>query len=63
MVALCGWLDNAGSFDKLIPLLPKNLRIVAVDTPGHDKSDAFPPDIAYNYLDAVLAIGNLIITL
>lgn len=30
--ALHGWLDNAGSFDALIPLLPSNLRIVAVDT-------------------------------
>ena len=27
-------LDNAGTFDALIPLLPKNLRIVAVDIPG-----------------------------
>ena len=47
--ALHGWLDNAGTFDNLIPLLPQNLRIVAVDTAGHGLSDPFPPDIAYNF--------------
>jgi len=38
------------TFDTLIPLLPKNLRIVAVDPPGHGLSDPFPPDIAYNFM-------------
>lgn len=51
-----GWLDNAGTFDTLIPLLPSNLRIVAVDTAGHGLSDPFPPDIAYNFIDSLLAI-------
>ena len=57
MFAIPGWLDNVNTFDNLIPLLSKNLRIVAVDPPGHGKSDPFPPDCAYNYLDGVLAIG------
>lgn len=54
--ALHGWLDNAASFDALIPLLPSNLRIVAFDIPGHGLSDHFPPDVAYNFQDALLAI-------
>lgn len=54
--AIHGWLDNAGTFDALIPLLPKDLRIIAVEMPGHGLSDHFPPDIAYNYLDCFLAI-------
>jgi pimeloyl-ACP methyl ester carboxylesterase len=48
--AIHGWLDNAGTFDTLIPLLPKDLRIVAVEMPGHGLSDPFPPDAAYNFM-------------
>ena len=54
-----GWLDNAGSFDTLIPLLPKNLRIVALDTIGHGMSDHLPPDLAYNFLDFLVAIERI----
>lgn len=52
-------MDNAGTFDTLIPLLPANLRIVAVDTAGHGLSDHFPPDIAYNFYDSLLAIERM----
>ncbi|EFX76294.1 hypothetical protein DAPPUDRAFT_306263 [Daphnia pulex] len=54
--AIHGWLDNAGTFDTLIPLLPKDLRIVAVEMPGHGLSDPFPPDAAYNFMDCLVAI-------
>ena len=54
--AIHGWLDNAGTFDALIPLLPKDLRVVAVEMPGHGLSDPFPPDIAYNYLGTELNV-------
>lgn len=59
VLALHGWLDNAGTYDRLIPLLPKDLRIVVIETPGHGLSDPFPPDIAYNTLDGVVAIERL----
>lgn len=59
MFALHGWLDNAGTFDTLIPLLPQNLRIIAVDTAGHGLSDHYPPDIAYNFFDCLVAIERL----
>lgn len=60
VIGIHGWLDNAGTFDTLIPLLPKNLRIVVVEIPGHGLSDPFPPDIAYNYIDTLLAVERLI---
>lgn len=60
VIAIHGWLDNAGSFDALIPLLPKDLRIIAVEIPGHGLSDPYPPDIAYNYIDTLLAVERLV---
>lgn len=33
-----GWQDNAGSFDTLIPLLPRELGYLAIDLPGHGLS-------------------------
>lgn len=59
VLAIHGWLDNCGTFDALIPLLPKDLRIVAFDIAGHGLSDPFPPDIAYNFLDSVVAIERV----
>jgi pimeloyl-ACP methyl ester carboxylesterase len=43
VIACHGWLDIAGTFDNLIPLLPQNLRIISLDIPGHGFSDAYPP--------------------
>jgi len=57
--ALHGWLDNAGTFDNLIPMLPENLRVVAVDIPGHGLSDHFPRDIMYHFMDCLLAIERI----
>ncbi|XP_066254111.1 serine hydrolase-like protein [Euwallacea similis] len=37
-----GLMDNAGSFDSLIPLLPKCFYI-CIDLPGHGKSSHLPP--------------------
>lgn len=45
-----GWNDNAGTFDKLIPMLPQDLYIVAVDMPGHGLSSHLPPGITYHYV-------------
>lgn len=35
VLALHGWLDNAGSFETLAPLLPPDLRLVCLDMGGN----------------------------
>src|SRR5690554_5697439 len=46
VLALHGWLDNAGSFERLAPLLT-GCRVVALDLAGHGRSDFRSPDSGY----------------
>ena len=46
-IALHGWLDNARSFEKLIPLLP-DYDWYAIDLPGHGRSPHKSSDAEYN---------------
>ena len=52
LLALHGWLDNAASFSRLAPLLAGR-RLVALDLPGHGRSDWRPPGVAYHFVDFV----------
>jgi len=47
VLASHGWLDNAGSFELLAPLLP-GCEIVALDLAGHGLSGSRSVDSAYN---------------
>ena len=51
LLALHGWLDNAASFAALAPLLCRHFHIVAIDFPGHGRSDWRPPGTWYHYVD------------
>lgn len=48
IVAMHGWQDNAGSFDALIPLLPKHVSYLALDLPGHGHSSRIPHGLYYS---------------
>ena len=53
LLALHGWLDNAGTFDALAPLICAHFHIVAIDFPGHGRSGWRPQGTWYHYIDYV----------
>ncbi|CAL1281589.1 unnamed protein product [Larinioides sclopetarius] len=59
VLALHGWQDNAGTFDRLIPLLSQDLYIVAIDAPGHGLSSHMPPGTIYQYLQNLVEIKRI----
>jgi pimeloyl-ACP methyl ester carboxylesterase len=56
LLALHGWLDNAGSFARLAPLLTTRFRVIALDLPGHGHSDHAHAAASYPYIDQVQAV-------
>ncbi|KAK7866920.1 hypothetical protein R5R35_001660 [Gryllus longicercus] len=42
VLALHGWQDNAGTFDKLAPLLTPHMALLCIDMPGHGRSSHYP---------------------
>lgn len=53
-----GWLDNAATFARLLPVLLQRpevppLHVVALDLPGHGLSEHRPPGMAYHFVDMV----------
>ncbi|KAG5672035.1 hypothetical protein PVAND_002197 [Polypedilum vanderplanki] len=60
IVLIHGWQDNAGTFDRLIPLLPKQFSYLAIDLPGHGLSDWIPDGMQYhNAADNLYVLHNL----
>lgn len=58
VLMLHGWMDNAGSFDNIVPYLKHKdgLYIVALDLPGHGKSSQLPPGSSYSDLNIVMEV-------
>lgn len=56
-LALHGWLDNAASFERLGPLLPE-LHLVALDLPGHGRSQHRPPAAVHHFVDWVAEVAS-----
>lgn len=61
MLAIHGWQDNCGTFDRLIPLLPEGLSVLAIDLPGHGKSSHYPKGMQYFlFWDGIALIRRIV---
>ncbi|AWP05747.1 putative serine hydrolase-like protein 2 [Scophthalmus maximus] len=60
VLCLHGWADNCGTFNTLIPLLPKECRYVAVDLPGHGRSSHRPPGVFYSFPLYVMDVRRVV---
>ncbi|XP_078489797.1 serine hydrolase-like protein [Ciona intestinalis] len=61
VLCLHGWQDNCNTFDKLIPLLPKDHYYVAIDMIGHGHSVSLLPGMFYhlhNYISMIYGIAK-----
>ncbi|NWW51371.1 SEHL2 protein, partial [Pedionomus torquatus] len=63
VLCLHGWLDNANTFDKLIPLLPRDCYYVAMDFSGHGLSSHRPAGSPYHFLDYVTDVRRVVAAL
>ncbi|XP_037719812.1 probable serine hydrolase [Drosophila subpulchrella] len=59
ILAIHGWLDNLGTFDRLIPLLPDYIGVLCIDLPGHGRSSRLQPGMHYAVDDYVLIIPRV----
>ncbi|XP_073324177.1 serine hydrolase-like protein [Pagrus major] len=60
VLCLHGWADNCGTFNTLIPLLPKDCKYVAVDMPGHGLSSHRPPGVFYAFPAYVADVRRIV---
>lgn len=59
VIMIHGWQDSAGSFDTLVPLLPKQYSYLAIDLPGHGFSSWIPNGLSYQTFDIIFLLNEL----
>jgi len=59
VLALHCWLDNAGSFAPLAEHLDPALRLVALDLPGHGRSERAPKGSEYHFVNWVPVVFDV----
>lgn len=58
LLCLHGWLDNAASFEPLMPFL-QQYNVIAIDWPGHGQSSHRSDDAHYHFIDWVYDLLQL----
>lgn len=61
ILALHGWQDNAGTFDRLCPLLPADRPVLCIDLPGHGRSSHYPKGMQYFlFWDGIAVVRRIV---
>ena len=66
IIAIHGFLENAGSFDRLVPLLfandefSKTYSILAIDLPGHGYSSTRPDGVPYLFVNYLIDLKRVV---
>ncbi|KAI9545681.1 hypothetical protein NQZ68_034451 [Dissostichus eleginoides] len=60
VLCLHGWADNCGTFNTLIPHLPKECRYVAVELAGHGRSSHRPAGVPYSFPTYVMDVRRVV---
>lgn len=60
VIAVHGWLDNAASFTALAERLSADHRVIAIDLPGHGRSDHPSREGIYHFLNWCVWLDELI---
>ncbi|KAI4833387.1 hypothetical protein KUCAC02_016293 [Chaenocephalus aceratus] len=60
VLCLHGWADNCGTFNTLIPHLPKECRYVAVELAGHGRSSHRPAGVSYSFPTYVMDVRRVV---
>ncbi len=56
LLALHGWLDNAATHLGIAPRLSTHFHFVALDLPGHGRSDHAPTGAGYRFAEAIFDV-------
>ncbi|CAG9858729.1 unnamed protein product [Phyllotreta striolata] len=59
ILSIHGWQDNCGTFDRLIPMLDKNVGFLAIDLPGHGYSSRLSEGNMYHLSTYMLTIKSV----
>ncbi|XP_063973881.1 probable serine hydrolase isoform X2 [Diachasmimorpha longicaudata] len=61
MIALHGWQDNAGTFDRLAPLIANSVPLLCIELPGHGYSSHLHDGVFYYvFWDGVILLRKIV---
>lgn len=63
IIGLHGWLDNANTFDRLVPFLSCGIEVFVLDLPGHGFSAHLPNGAHYSVLSYVINVRAVVLEL